>query len=293
MRSGEPTRDPRCRPLMSPRPPRPWHAAWPLPCPPRGRMGKIEDRSWEDAVAIRAAPRCACGPLPSRIDRSPSCSPSRCSPRDAGGCRRRPSPPLIPAPRPISTAPYQVGAYYFPGWPTLDKWKVLDAFPERTPLLGYYREGDPSVMDWQIKWAVEHGISFFAFDWYWDRGRRQLEHALHDGYFRARFRSVHEVLPPLGEPQPARIVVGGRPAGDDRLLDRQLLSPARLPHDRRQAGRDRLHPAGPAPGHGHRRGARGLRPDARAGAGGGAAGHLHHGGGAGEHAPRGARPRGL
>src|SRR6185295_6629960 len=57
-----------------------------------------------------------------------------------------------------------------------------------TPLLGYYREGDPSVMDWQIKWAVEHGISFFAFDWYWDRGRRQLEHALHDGYFRARFR---------------------------------------------------------------------------------------------------------
>ena len=51
---------------------------------------------------------------------------------------------------------------------------MLDAFPERTPLLGYYREGDPSVMDWQIKWVVEHGISFFAFDWYWDRGRRQL-----------------------------------------------------------------------------------------------------------------------
>ena len=110
----------------------------------------------------------------------------------AASCRRLPAAPepasSIPAPRPISTAPYQVGAYYFPGWPTLDKWKVLDAFPERTPLLGYYREGDPSVMDWQIKWAVEHGISFFAFDWYWDRGRRQLEHALHDGYFRARFR---------------------------------------------------------------------------------------------------------
>ena len=110
----------------------------------------------------------------------------------AAGCGGVPAAPgpasSIPAPRPISTAPYQVGAYYFPGWPTLDKWKVLDAFPERTPLLGYYREGDPSVMDWQIKWAVEHGISFFAFDWYWDRGRRQLEHALHDGYFRARFR---------------------------------------------------------------------------------------------------------
>jgi hypothetical protein len=112
----------------------------------------------------------------------------------AAGCgtraaRRDPAGSLVPAPRPVSTGGYLVGAYYFPGWPSLDKWKVLDAFPGRTPLLGYYREGDPVVMDWQIKWAVEHGIAFFAFDWYWDRGRRQLEHALHDGYLRARFRS--------------------------------------------------------------------------------------------------------
>jgi Glycosyltransferase WbsX len=94
----------------------------------------------------------------------------------------------IPPPRAVRTGQYQVGAYYFPGWPTLDKWKVLDRFPERMPFLGYYREGDPAVMDWQIRWAVEHGVSFFAFDWYWDRGQRQLEHALHDGYLRARFR---------------------------------------------------------------------------------------------------------
>src|SRR5262249_42722990 len=33
-------------------------------------------------------------------------------------------------------------------------------------------------------------IGFFAFDWYWDRGRRQLEHALHGGFFNARFRSA-------------------------------------------------------------------------------------------------------
>ncbi len=111
----------------------------------------------------------------------------------AAGCgppaaRRGPADGQLPAPRPVATGPYQVGAYYFPGWSSLDKWKVLDAFPGRMPLLGYYREGDPAVMDWQIKWAVEHGVSFFAFDWYWDRGRRQLEHALHDGYLRARFR---------------------------------------------------------------------------------------------------------
>ena len=52
----------------------------------------------------------------------------------AAGCGGLPAVPgpaaSIPAPRPVSTAPYQVGAYYFPGWPTLDKWKVLDAFPE-------------------------------------------------------------------------------------------------------------------------------------------------------------------
>ncbi len=94
----------------------------------------------------------------------------------------------IPLPRPISTGDYQVGVYYFPGWPTREKWSVLDPFPERTPLLGYYREGDSAVMDWQIKWAVEHGISFFAFDWYWDRGRRIYEHALNEGYLNARFR---------------------------------------------------------------------------------------------------------
>src|SRR5262245_34457979 len=96
----------------------------------------------------------------------------------------------VPTPRPVSTDGYRVGVYYFPGWPTREKWRVLDTFPERRPLLGYYAEGDPVVMDWQIKWAVEHGIAFFVFDWYWTRGYRQLEHALHEGYFKARFRPL-------------------------------------------------------------------------------------------------------
>jgi hypothetical protein len=109
-----------------------------------------------------------------------------------GGCRGLPPLPevaaLAPVPRPADTSPYLVGAYYFPGWPTLKRWAVLDGFPERHPILGYYREGDPDVADWQILWAVEHGISFFVFDWYWKQGQRQLDHALDDGYLRARFR---------------------------------------------------------------------------------------------------------
>jgi len=35
-------------------------------------------------------------------------------------------------------------------------------------LLGHYAEGAPQVIDWQIKWAAEHGIRFFVVDTSWD-----------------------------------------------------------------------------------------------------------------------------
>ncbi len=95
----------------------------------------------------------------------------------------------VPQPKPVR-GPYEVGAYYFPGWKTASQWEPLRRFPERKPVLGWYREGEPEVADWHIKWAVEHGITFFAYDWYWSRGSRQLEHALHDGYFHARYRNL-------------------------------------------------------------------------------------------------------
>ncbi len=93
----------------------------------------------------------------------------------------------VPEPKPVR-GPFEVGAYYFPGWKTASQWHPIQSFPERRPVLGWYREGDPEVADWQIKWAVEHGITFFAYDWYWSQGSRQLEHALHDGFFQARYR---------------------------------------------------------------------------------------------------------
>ncbi|HOX03051.1 MAG TPA: glycoside hydrolase family 99-like domain-containing protein [Candidatus Paceibacterota bacterium] len=95
----------------------------------------------------------------------------------------------LPAPVPVRSSP-AVGVYYFPGWNSAMRWTPITRYPERRPLLGWYQEGRPEVMDWQIRWAVEHGISFFAFDWYWSRGARQLEHALHDGYFQSRYRSL-------------------------------------------------------------------------------------------------------
>ncbi|PIV54398.1 hypothetical protein COS16_10485 [Candidatus Desantisbacteria bacterium CG02_land_8_20_14_3_00_49_13] len=94
-------------------------------------------------------------------------------------------------PEPVAAkTKYLIGAYYFPGWKqgTTRGWDAIRPFPERKPVLGWYQEGEPDIASWQIKWAVEHGISFFAYDWYWDRGARSLEHALHDGYFNSMYR---------------------------------------------------------------------------------------------------------
>jgi Glycosyltransferase WbsX len=102
---------------------------------------------------------------------------------------RLPKADYVPKPQPAKSD-YQVGVYYFPGWQTASRWAPIKAYPERQPLLGWYREGDPEVADWQIKWAVEHGINFFLYDWYWDRSRRHLEHGIHDALFHARYQNL-------------------------------------------------------------------------------------------------------
>jgi len=92
----------------------------------------------------------------------------------------------VPEPKPVR-GEFEVGMYYFPGWWTYSRWSVLDDYPERRPILGYYREGDPEVADWQIKWMVEHGVTFIVYDWYWSAGARQLEHGIHQGFFNAKY----------------------------------------------------------------------------------------------------------
>jgi hypothetical protein len=94
----------------------------------------------------------------------------------------------IPEPQPAETR-YEVGAYYFPGWHAMSRWHPIRGFPERKPVLGWYDEANPEIADWQIKWAVEHGIRFFLVDWYWHQGGRHLEHWLHEAFAKARFRS--------------------------------------------------------------------------------------------------------
>jgi hypothetical protein len=109
-------------------------------------------------------------------------------PLDIGPSLGLPKSDYVPEPQPVESD-YEIGAFYFPGWHSRTRWEpIQDISPERKPVLGWYDEANPECADWQIKWAVEHGITFFMVDWYWSAGGRHLEHWLHDAYMKARYR---------------------------------------------------------------------------------------------------------
>jgi hypothetical protein len=95
----------------------------------------------------------------------------------------------VPPPHPARTD-LLVGTYYFPvmlDWDRSD-WGVRHV-DYLHPTLGYYNEASPAVADWHIKWAVEHGISFFAFDWYYNDGSLYINDALEKGLLKSRYLS--------------------------------------------------------------------------------------------------------
>lgn len=80
----------------------------------------------------------------------------------------------VPLPVPVSTGKYMLGAFMCPLWNKdaikPDMWDPVRKYPERETVLGYYYEGRPEVTDWEIKYALEHGISFFNVCWYRQKG---------------------------------------------------------------------------------------------------------------------------
>jgi len=96
--------------------------------------------------------------------------------------------PDYPAePKPVVTAPYEIGAFLFPGW-TSHRWHaVWSHAPWRKPLLGWYDEENPETIDWQIKHMVENGISYVFVDWYWNKGHEHLNHWM-KAFAKAKFR---------------------------------------------------------------------------------------------------------
>lgn len=73
------------------------------------------------------------------------------------------------------------------------EWQAITPFPERQPVLGWYDEGNPQVTDWEIKYLLEHGISFGIPCWFRAKDnlgkpvRQVLGHWLHEGLFQCRY----------------------------------------------------------------------------------------------------------
>ncbi len=85
--------------------------------------------------------------------------------------------------QPIETPGVMIGAYYMPIPASMThQWVSMYKFNQnktkRWPLLGLYDGSNPEVLSWQIKWAVENGISFFVFDWYWEGKKPRFNTAI-------------------------------------------------------------------------------------------------------------------
>lgn len=82
--------------------------------------------------------------------------------------------------------PYRLGVYYFPGWKPeqtgnayKQPWEKIKPFPEREPLLGWYAEDQPGVMQQQLQWMSQYGLSYVVFDWMWGLdGQPYLAHGV-------------------------------------------------------------------------------------------------------------------
>ncbi len=70
-------------------------------------------------------------------------------------------------------------------------WDNVLKHPERTPALGFYSQENPEVADWETKWAVEHGVSFFIYCWYrasqGEPVKMKFGSAIHDALLKSKF----------------------------------------------------------------------------------------------------------
>ncbi|NLC56988.1 MAG: hypothetical protein GX774_09145 [Armatimonadetes bacterium] len=99
----------------------------------------------------------------------------------------------IPEPKPAQT-PILIGAHHCPLWEAdrPEMWTQIRKHPERLPALGFYAQENPEVADWETKWAVEHGISFFIYCWYrasqGEPVKMNFGSAIHQALFHSRYQ---------------------------------------------------------------------------------------------------------
>jgi hypothetical protein len=100
----------------------------------------------------------------------------------------------VPEPQPAATR-ILIGAHNCPLWEAAQPqmWNQVLKHPERTPSLGFYSQENPEVADWETKWAVEHGVSFFVYCWYRNgQGgpvKTRFSSAIHDALLKSRYVS--------------------------------------------------------------------------------------------------------
>ena len=77
----------------------------------------------------------------------------------------------------------KIGVYYYPGWSNDassgfdagDSWKRLRAFPDRQPLLGWYAGSRRATVQQQADMMQAAGLDYVTFDWYFEKGKVQLD----------------------------------------------------------------------------------------------------------------------
>ncbi len=126
-----------------------------------------------------------------------TCTMASRKPSNQGNTRK-----YIPVPEKANTGKYMVGAFRCPLWNNTSMpgcWNPIKKYPERQPLIGWYDEGNPEVTDWEIKFATEHGISFFVECWFRKKGTEgkpaeyKLGHWL-DSLPKARYRDSIKIV---------------------------------------------------------------------------------------------------
>ena len=129
----------------------------------------------------------------------------------------------VPPAKPAATD-ILVGAIHCPLWEAdrVDLWRGVLRHPDRLPALGLYAQENPQVAEWEAKWALEHGISFFVYCWYRDgQGdpvQTRFGRGLHEGLFKSKVSDTMKFAI-LWENQAQGV---GGVAGERDLLDHLL-----------------------------------------------------------------------
>ncbi len=103
----------------------------------------------------------------------------------------------VPEPVPLDTGDYILNMSVCNLWRNGSHygWDWIRPFAELEPALGYYDEGNPETMDWEIKYLTEHGIKNYMACWYPISNntpikKPRMSEAIHDGYFNAKYSDM-------------------------------------------------------------------------------------------------------